>query len=217
MRLDLYQRAAGAPLRTKMLCCGRSIDAIAAPASCRSKTTRRPSRSCSRRSLQSHPRPPPHRVRPGPTRSSWMTRRPSIRVRSHLRRGSRRQHPVDLCADGRTGEQPAQAAAQKELRRLVHNLKGAAATVGYMAPSQLAHRLEDLMDAVCDGGRPITRDEMQLLYSGVDVLQDLSGCRSTRTPCGRHWLSCMVARSPDGPGSDRSRHARRADHRSGRR
>lgn len=69
---------------------------------------------------------------------------------------------------------PAQAAAQKELRRLVHNLKGAAATVGYMAPSQLAHRLEDLMDAVCDGGRPITRDEMQLLYSGVDVLQDLS-------------------------------------------
>ena len=69
---------------------------------------------------------------------------------------------------------PAQAAAQKELRRLVHNLKGAAATVGYMAPSQLAHRLEDLMDAVCDGGRPITRQEMQLLYSGVDVLQDLS-------------------------------------------
>ena len=69
---------------------------------------------------------------------------------------------------------PSQAVAQKELRRLVHNLKGAAATVGYMAPSQLAHRLEDLMDAVCDGGRPITRDEMQLLYSGVDVLQDLS-------------------------------------------
>ena len=69
---------------------------------------------------------------------------------------------------------PAQAAAQKELRRLVHNLKGAAATVGYMAPSQLAHRLEDLMDAVCDGGRPITRQEMQLLYGGVDSLQDLS-------------------------------------------
>ncbi len=60
-----------------------------------------------------------------------------------------------------------------ELRRAVHTLKGAAGVVGYKGASRLAHRMEDLLDAVADGAAVLTEDAARLLTASSDALDDL--------------------------------------------
>jgi len=61
----------------------------------------------------------------------------------------------------------------QELRRAVHTLKGAAGVVGYMTVSRLAHRMEDLLDALYDQDASPTADHVQLLTASSDALSDL--------------------------------------------
>jgi two-component system chemotaxis sensor kinase CheA len=57
------------------------------------------------------------------------------------------------------------------LFRAVHNIKGMAATMGYVPIAELAHRLENLLDAYrADRVRP-SPDGIQLLFRAVDALR----------------------------------------------
>ena len=61
----------------------------------------------------------------------------------------------------------------QELRRAVHTLKGAAGVVGYTTASKLAHRAEDLLDALYDQEAIPTPEIIQVLTASSDVLHDL--------------------------------------------
>lgn len=66
-------------------------------------------------------------------------------------------------------------AALGEIRRSVHTLKGSAGMVGFPEISQLAHRMEDLLDSLVERGQEYTPDVHDLLITTYDVLVDLAG------------------------------------------
>lgn len=66
---------------------------------------------------------------------------------------------------------PAAAGPVTGLFRSIHTLKGMAATMGFVRLAELAHRAEDLLDAV-RGGRVTTDGEtVDLLFRAVDALE----------------------------------------------
>lgn len=56
--------------------------------------------------------------------------------------------------------------------RMVHSIKGMAASLGYDAISELAHRLEDRMHASRASGR-VDPGELELLFRGLEGLERL--------------------------------------------
>jgi two-component system chemotaxis sensor kinase CheA len=59
--------------------------------------------------------------------------------------------------------------------RAVHTIKGMAATMGYAAVADLAHRLESLLDELRRGGRPATPALFELLFRAADALERAIG------------------------------------------
>ncbi len=57
------------------------------------------------------------------------------------------------------------------LFRAIHNIKGMAATLGYSAIADLAHRAENVLDAVRSGRAAATPALIQLLFRSVDALE----------------------------------------------
>ncbi|HET8622455.1 MAG TPA: chemotaxis protein CheA [Gemmatimonadales bacterium] len=57
------------------------------------------------------------------------------------------------------------------LFRAVHNIKGMAATMGYGPVADLAHRTENLLDALRSGQVSASADVIQLLFRAVDALR----------------------------------------------
>ncbi|HEX4600591.1 MAG TPA: chemotaxis protein CheA [Gemmatimonadales bacterium] len=57
------------------------------------------------------------------------------------------------------------------LFRAVHTVKGMAATMGYGRVTDLAHRMENLLDLLRRGGRPATDELLQLLFQARDALE----------------------------------------------
>jgi two-component system chemotaxis sensor kinase CheA len=55
--------------------------------------------------------------------------------------------------------------------RAVHTVKGMAATMGYARVADLAHRAENLLDALRRGSTAVTDDLVQLLFRTVDLLE----------------------------------------------
>jgi chemosensory pili system protein ChpA (sensor histidine kinase/response regulator) len=70
-------------------------------------------------------------------------------------------------------ERPDDRDTLQELRRSVHTLKGAAGMVGFKVVGQLAHRMEDLLDALYDGHIVGTPTTTSLLFASADVLHQL--------------------------------------------
>jgi chemosensory pili system protein ChpA (sensor histidine kinase/response regulator) len=70
-------------------------------------------------------------------------------------------------------EQPDDRDTLQELRRSVHTLKGAAGMVGFRVVGQLAHRMEDLLDALYDGHIAGSAGTTSLLFASADVLHQL--------------------------------------------
>jgi len=70
------------------------------------------------------------------------------------------------------------SAALGEVRRSVHTLKGSAGMVGFPEISQLAHRMEDLLDSLVERGQEYSPDVHDLLITTYDVLVDLAGVGS---------------------------------------
>ena len=55
--------------------------------------------------------------------------------------------------------------------RAAHSLKGMAATMGYAAVADLAHRTESLLDVVRRGKAPVTPAQLDLLFRAADALE----------------------------------------------
>src|SRR6185369_4863016 len=60
------------------------------------------------------------------------------------------------------------------IRRSAHSLKGSAAMVGYRDITNLAHRMEDLLDLLYEGERTLTAELVQLLFTSTYLLEDMS-------------------------------------------
>ena len=58
------------------------------------------------------------------------------------------------------------------LFRAVHSLKGMAATMGFAQLAELAHRAENLLDAVRSGRVSVKPEHFELLFRSVDELED---------------------------------------------
>jgi chemosensory pili system protein ChpA (sensor histidine kinase/response regulator) len=70
---------------------------------------------------------------------------------------------------------PADRPTLKDIRRSAHTLKGAAAVVGFQSVTKLAHRMEDLLDALYDHERPATPALTSLLLAATEQLEQLVG------------------------------------------
>jgi len=64
--------------------------------------------------------------------------------------------------------------AMLEIRRHAHTLKGAASSVGLTTLSSLAHRMEDLLDAMTQGRTPFSPDIYNLLLATLDCIGDMA-------------------------------------------
>ncbi|MEO6878308.1 MAG: Hpt domain-containing protein, partial [Gemmatimonadaceae bacterium] len=58
----------------------------------------------------------------------------------------------------------------RSLFRVMHTLKGAARAADVLPVERLCHRLEALLAAARDAGRPLSRAELDTLFTGVDGL-----------------------------------------------
>lgn len=58
------------------------------------------------------------------------------------------------------------------IRRAAHTLKGTAGLVGFDQVTQLAHRMEDLLDCYHDTDRVATLEEVDLLLAGADLIAE---------------------------------------------
>lgn len=67
--------------------------------------------------------------------------------------------------------EPREAEPVGGLFRAIHNLKGMAATMGYAAVADLAHRTETVLDAARQGRIGPTPELIQLLFRAVDALE----------------------------------------------
>jgi len=61
----------------------------------------------------------------------------------------------------------------QSVRRSAHTLKGAAGAVGLRVVTQLAHRMEGMLDRLYEGGLSLNQYLLTLLFSTTDALQDL--------------------------------------------
>src|SRR5881409_3997637 len=66
---------------------------------------------------------------------------------------------------------PANLAPVGGLFRAVHTVKGMAATMGYAKVTDLAHRMENLLDRLRRGTKPATDELLQLLFRSADSLE----------------------------------------------
>jgi two-component system chemotaxis sensor kinase CheA len=70
-------------------------------------------------------------------------------------------------------KEPARAEAIDLVFRMAHSIKGMAATLGYDAIAELAHRLEDHMDGYRAAGRVEAGEGLGLLFQGLAGLEQL--------------------------------------------
>ena len=61
-----------------------------------------------------------------------------------------------------------------EIFRAAHTLKGMAGTMGFTNMMGLTHAMEDRLDAARKGTRPLTEADMNLLFKGLDTLQEMA-------------------------------------------
>jgi len=71
--------------------------------------------------------------------------------------------------------QPDSKELLQQIRRSAHSLKGSAAMVGFSEITQLAHRMEDLLDLLYEGGAAFDPDTLKLLFASNDALEDMIG------------------------------------------
>jgi chemosensory pili system protein ChpA (sensor histidine kinase/response regulator) len=69
--------------------------------------------------------------------------------------------------------QPENKELLQDIRRSAHTLKGSAAMVGFRAITQLAHRMEDLLDLLYEERLAVTPEIVRLLYASTDSLEDM--------------------------------------------
>lgn len=73
---------------------------------------------------------------------------------------------------------PGSSELVQDLRRTVHTLKGSAGAVGFTGLAGLAHRMEDLLDALYDATIPMTAEVVRLIADAADILEDTAENRA---------------------------------------
>ncbi|RQG86764.1 chemotaxis protein CheA [Natrarchaeobius halalkaliphilus] len=68
---------------------------------------------------------------------------------------------------------PENSDAIETVFRVAHNLKGNFGVMGYTDASNIAHAVEDLLDCIRSGELSVTGDRMDLIFSGVDLLDQM--------------------------------------------
>jgi two-component system chemotaxis sensor kinase CheA len=93
---------------------------------------------------------------------------------------------------------PARAEAIDLVFRMAHSIKGMAASLGHDAITEVAHRLEDRMQAARSAGR-VEADDLALLFKGLEGLEAmLAAVRETgEAPADPGLLHALAA--PPGP------------------
>ena len=78
---------------------------------------------------------------------------------------------------------PSDTSAINEIFRLMHTLKGMAATMGFNGLSEFAHKIEDIFDSLRAGRSSVTTSLMDIIFSCVDamgiMIDDLRNKRET--------------------------------------
>jgi two-component system chemotaxis sensor kinase CheA len=69
-------------------------------------------------------------------------------------------------------DDPDDRAAMDTVFRTAHTLKGNFAAMGFEDASEMAHAIEDLLDEVRDGEMAVTPEMMDLVFEGVDHIED---------------------------------------------
>jgi two-component system, chemotaxis family, sensor kinase CheA len=72
--------------------------------------------------------------------------------------------------------------AVARLFRAVHTMKGMGAAMGYKTVSELSHELETLLDKLRGGTIPVTPVIMDVLFAGVDTLEQAVDLATAATP-----------------------------------
>jgi two-component system chemotaxis sensor kinase CheA len=72
-----------------------------------------------------------------------------------------------------TNAAPDEAAVLREMNRVAHSMKGASHAVGINVIETIAHYMEDLFDAALHGRLRLTPDTCDLLYDGLDLIQNV--------------------------------------------
>jgi len=80
-------------------------------------------------------------------------------------------HSIEELLRSMQNEAPSLETIQS-MRRSVHTFKGACAVVGMRLTSSVAHRMEDLLDAVYEGRVPYSPELAPLLHATADMLTD---------------------------------------------
>ncbi|MFP8954613.1 chemotaxis protein CheA (plasmid) [Natrialbaceae archaeon A-arb3/5] len=82
-------------------------------------------------------------------------------------------------------DDPENSDAIETVFRVAHNLKGNFGVMGYTDASNMAHAVEDLLDCIRDGELSVTGERMDLIFSGVDhldqMVQEISDEGETQT------------------------------------
>ncbi|MEM7112563.1 MAG: response regulator [Chloroflexota bacterium] len=89
----------------------------------------------------------------------------TLEAEDHLRQASLMLNQLD--------KEPTNKEVMQEIRRSIHTLKGAAATVGFPTITDLSHRIEDLLELAYEGAITLSEAQMTLLFSSVDMLEDM--------------------------------------------
>lgn len=95
-----------------------------------------------------------------------------------------------------TRKNPANREQWQEVRRAAHTLKGTAAMVGFADVTKLAHRMEDLLDLYFEGTRVATSDEIDVLLSSTDAIEDTINGRPTNFAPLYAKLDAALASAP---------------------
>jgi chemosensory pili system protein ChpA (sensor histidine kinase/response regulator) len=106
-------------------------------------------------------------------------------------------------------ETPGDDESLTEVRRSAHTLKGAAAMVGLGAISTLAHRMEDLLDAIAEGTIPATPEVPRLLLAATDRLHAVvlgEAQPGTALPADLAARFDAMLGRPSAPGAQRTTH-----------
>jgi two-component system chemotaxis sensor kinase CheA len=93
---------------------------------------------------------------------------------------------------------PSHADAIDRIFRMAHSIKGMAGSLEYPTVTELAHRLEDRMQAIRGAGRLPGGTKLSLLFRGLSGLERMVASCATpgRRPAGRAGARLAPLRSP---------------------
>ncbi|MFK7856189.1 MAG: chemotaxis protein CheA [Granulosicoccus sp.] len=81
----------------------------------------------------------------------------------------------------RMGEGDGDADTLNEVFRAAHSIKGGGSTFGFLPMAELTHHMETLLDEMRSGKRPVMEPDVDLLLSGMDMVQGILSDSRTET------------------------------------